>query len=112
MAFVYFWGPEFPRKKHVLISSQSLKCTWFSWHETFKMLADLEKQMAMGATDIKLCQTYQTIFTPRPWLSQFPLALKRQHDYGNAYNEEHFTGTWFSFKGLVLYHHGGKHGST
>jgi hypothetical protein len=37
--------------------------------------------------------------------------VKRHYDQGNSYKRRHFTGVVYSFRGLVHYHHGRKHGS-
>jgi hypothetical protein len=38
------------------------------------------------------------------------IAVKRHHDHGNSYKNKHVIGN-YSFRVLVHYHHGGKHGS-
>jgi hypothetical protein len=37
--------------------------------------------------------------------------VKRHHDQSNSYKEKHLIGAGIQFRGLVHYHHGGKHGS-
>jgi hypothetical protein len=39
------------------------------------------------------------------------IAVKRHHDHGNSYKEQHLIGTSSQFRGLVHYSHCGKHGS-
>ena len=39
------------------------------------------------------------------------MAVKGHHDHGNSYKGQHFIGAGLQFRGLIHYHHGGKHGS-
>jgi hypothetical protein len=38
--------------------------------------------------------------------------VKRHHDRGNLYKGKHLFVACLKFKGLIYYHHGGKHGDT
>lgn len=44
-------------------------------------------------------------------LSDCFIAVKGHHDRGNAYERTHLIGLIDSFRGLVRYYHGRKHGS-
>ena len=39
------------------------------------------------------------------------LCCEETRDHGNPYKRKHFIGAGLQFRGLVHYHHGGKHGS-
>jgi hypothetical protein len=43
------------------------------------------------------------------WL-RVSVAVKRHHHHGNSYKGKHLIGAGLQFRGLVHYHHGGKHG--
>ena len=45
-------------------------------------------------------------------VARVSIAVKRHHDQGNSYKGKHFRVAQLQFRGLVHYHHGGKHGST
>jgi hypothetical protein len=40
------------------------------------------------------------------------IAVKRHHDHCNSYKGKHFIGAGLQFRGLIHYHHDGKHGDT
>jgi hypothetical protein len=39
------------------------------------------------------------------------IAMKRHYDQGNSYKDNYLIGAGLQFRGLVHYHHVGKHGS-
>jgi hypothetical protein len=39
------------------------------------------------------------------------IAVKRHQNHANSHKETHLIGAGLQFRGLVHYHHGGKHGS-
>jgi hypothetical protein len=39
------------------------------------------------------------------------ISVKRYHDHNNFYKENIYLGLAYSFRGLVHYHHGRKHGT-
>ena len=40
----------------------------------------------------------------------FSIAVKRYYDHSNSYKGKYLIGVAYSFRGVVHYHHGGRHG--
>ena len=74
------------------------------------MLNPLSHQSISEKNDIKIKDIY--LISVEKYISQCYIAVKRHHDQGSSYKRKQQLELVYSFRGLVHYHHGRKHGST